>query len=262
MMIKPAVFLLAMLLLFSCSKDAKTSTPNNGTGTTTGTTPPPVLTSDTLTFSGYTWTMKNSSTGTLGPGPNNWSKANAYVDSNGYLHLKITKTNGKWYCAEVQSTQKFGYGKYQFWVDGRIDQLDNNVILGLFNYSGTDGIDEMDIEYGTFGGTRANSGFTVYPSAAVGGLQWHNGFNTTLTDTLTTQRFTRNSDKSVLFEEINGYYDDDSHIIDSISCTNPPNSISQVAMPVYMNLWLNKGDTPVNGLPAEIVIHSFKFTPQ
>jgi hypothetical protein len=246
-----------MLMFFACSKDHKSVS-----STSTKTDSIPTKKSDTLTFSGYKWTIKNSTTDKLGPGPNNWTTANAYVDSNGYLHLKITKVGSKWYCAEVQSTQKFGCGAYQFWVDGQIDQLDTNVILGLFNYSGTDGIDEMDIEYGTFGGTSKNSGFTVYPSAAVRGPNWHFPFTTTLTGTSTTQRFTRNSDHSVLFEEIAGHYDDHSHIIDSVSCTNPPHSISQVAMPIYMNLWLNKGNNPVNGQPTEIVIESFKFTPQ
>ena len=255
---KSVMFLAAMLMLCACQKDAKSTATQVTIPKATNSLA--AATTTTITFSGYTWTVKDVASS--GPGPNHWSSANAYVDSNGYLHLKITKVGTKWYCAEIQSTQTFGYGKYQFWVDGRIDQLDTNVILGLFNYSGTDGIDEMDIEYGTFGGTRPNSGFTVYPSAAVGGPDWHNGFTTTLTGTSTTQRFTRNSDKSVLFEEIGGHYNNDTHIIDSISCTNPPNSISTVAMPVYMNLWLYEGDAPVSGAGTEIVIESFKFTPQ
>lgn len=256
---RSTLFLLPLLALIACNKDVKSSQQQVTKPTTANL---PAQPATTLSFSGYTWTIKDSGTGTLGPGPNKWSTANAYVDANGYLHLKVTKVNNKWYCAEVQSTQSFGYGKYQFWVDGRIDQLDTNVILGLFNYSGTDGIDEMDIEYGTFGGTRPNSGFTVYPAQSVGGPEWHNAFTTTLTGTSTTQRFTRNSDHSVLFEEIGGHYNNDTHIIDSIRCYNPPHSISQVSMPIYMNLWLHSGNAPVNGLPAEIVIESFKFTPQ
>jgi len=253
--------LIPLLAFLACKKDSSSSKTKASITQTTNSTLT-AATATTLSFSGYTWTIKDSGTGTSGPGPNNWKSANAYVDTNGYLHLKVTKSGGKWYCAEVQSTQSFGYGKYQFFVDGRVDQLDKNVILGLFNYSGTDGIDEMDIEYGTFGGTRPNSGFTVYPSAAVGGNDWHNGFTTTLTGTSTTQRFTRNGTTSVFFQELGGHYNDNSHVIDTITCHNPPNSISSVSMPVFMNLWLYQGTAPVSGASTEIVIESFKFTPQ
>src|SRR3954464_4313703 len=104
--------------------------------------------STTVQFSGYSWTIRNTGTATEGPGPNVFSGSNAWVDANGWLHLKITKntTTGKWNSAEIYSTQNFGYGTYQWQVEGAIGSFDKNIVLGLFNYSGRDGFDEMDIE--------------------------------------------------------------------------------------------------------------------
>ena len=48
----------------------------------------------TLTFAGEQWVVKN---GVAAPGPNNWSEDNAWVDSLGQLHLKISYLNGNRY---------------------------------------------------------------------------------------------------------------------------------------------------------------------
>src|SRR5262245_430753 len=53
----------------------------------------------TIMWSGIPWHV-TSGMG-INPGPNNWSRANAFVDANGDLHLAITKVNGTWYCGEV-----------------------------------------------------------------------------------------------------------------------------------------------------------------
>src|SRR4051812_4052287 len=56
----------------------------------------------TVQFSGYTWNIRNTGSSTEGPGPNIFNGSNAWVDGNGWLHLKISKnaTTGKWNCAE------------------------------------------------------------------------------------------------------------------------------------------------------------------
>jgi len=86
----------------------------------------------TIRFSGYDWKVKSGTH--EGPGPNNWSENNVWVDQDGYLHLKLTKQGERWYCAEVLTKDRLGFGRYQFWVVGRVDRLDPNVVLGLFNY--------------------------------------------------------------------------------------------------------------------------------
>ena len=66
-----------------------------------------------------------------GPGPNRWEEKNVSVDASGYLHLKLTERDGKWYCAEVYTQEALGFGLYEFRSSGRVDRLDPNVVFGL-----------------------------------------------------------------------------------------------------------------------------------
>src|SRR5512137_2505779 len=63
----------------------------------------------TLNFSGYTWVVRSSGKG--GPGPNYWDPDNVSVDTNGYLHLRLTHQDGKWYCSEVCTEKRLGFGR-------------------------------------------------------------------------------------------------------------------------------------------------------
>lgn len=149
--------------------------------------------STTVQFSGYTWTIRNTGTATEGPGPNVFNGSNAWVDANGRLHLKITKntTTGKWNCAEIYSTQKFGYGTYQWQIEGAIGSFDKNIVLGLFNYSGNDRYDEMDIEFARWGNDAwPNLNYTVWPAAGGQG-PWNYTKNFSLTGTYTTPIYTQ-----------------------------------------------------------------------
>lgn len=244
---------LCVVLLFSCSKQIA-NIPKK-----------PVTGGSTITFSGYTWQVRETGNNTQGPGPNRWKGANAFVDASGYLHLKLNKVGNKWYCSEVTSDKSFGYGTYQWQVEGRTDTLDKNVVLGLFNYSGVDGNDEMDIELSRWGkASNDNTSYTIYPAQPISAKKnWNKTFNTVLTDgENTTQRFTRNGDNSVFFQELGGFHDDDTNLLDSVTCTNPPHSLSKLTMPVHMNLWLFESSSPSNNAPVEIIIHSFKFIPR
>src|SRR5271165_2051374 len=121
----------------------------------------------TLQFSGYEWQVR--SVGKGGPGPNQWDPNNVWVDKNGWLHLKITRVQNEWRCAELYTTKRLGFGRYQFQVIGRIDRFDPAVVLGLFNYPtadvGQDGTNEIDIEIAHWGNPKWDNGnFTVYPS--------------------------------------------------------------------------------------------------
>jgi hypothetical protein len=214
----------------------------------------------TIQFSGYTWNVKNGSH--LGPGPNYWSRKNVWVDDKGFLHLKITHdtATGKWYCAEVSTQQTFGFGKWQFWVEGRIDKMDKNVVLGLFNYSGNDGFDEMDIEWARWGNkSYPNCNYTVWP-AQKGFKDYSYTKEVSLTGKNTTQRFTR-TDSSVFFQSIQGFTNGNDNVVASSRCKAPKNSISSLPMPAYINLWLMDGLAPANGKEVEIIIHKFSYTP-
>ncbi|SEW35850.1 hypothetical protein SAMN05428988_4403 [Chitinophaga sp. YR573] len=247
--------------LFSCQKEAVVSTVNE----TSPTTNVSARALTTLSFSGYTWIVTSSGTDTQGPGPNHFSASNAWVDTDGFLHLKLAKnpTTQNWECAEVTLNQNLGYGKYQWKVEGAIDKLDKNVVFGMFNYSGNDGYDEMDIEYSRWGyATNNNLDFTLYPATGSSQSSVEVTPLVNLTGTYTTHRITRYGSDSVKFQSIGGFYDNNTNVYASKTWANPPYSISTLSMPVMMNLWLYNGVAPSNGQNVEIIIHEFKFTPQ
>jgi hypothetical protein len=217
---------------------------------------------NTISFSGYTWNVK-APAGPVGPGPNTWSAANVYVDNEGSLHLKLAKNaaTGKWECAEVSTTEKFGEGTYQWQVEGPLATLDKNIVLGLFNYSGKDGFDEMDIEFAQWGNDAfPHLNYTIWPVDKGTSKSYHTANFTMPGGTYTTQRFVRKV-KSITFKSLYGFTDADVNEFESKTFKSPSASISTEPMPVYMNLWLYNGLEPSNGKGMEIVIHSFKFIP-
>ena len=218
----------------------------------------------TLQFGGHEWTVKS---GFFGPGPNYWDDKNAFVDKDGAVHLKITQRDGKWYCAELNTTDRMGFGRYQFQTVGRIDQLDENVILGLFNYPtpdvGPDGTHEIDIEFSHWGNPKANIGnYTIWapkPHTKPGATT----FPFTLTGDYTTHRFIWSA-KKITLQSLHGHRDDDqSPIINwTYEPADPDNHIPQKSLRLHLNLWLFHGHPPHNGQPVEIILKSFKFTPE
>ena len=219
----------------------------------------------TIKFSGYEWEIRPTSEDG-GPGPNHWDEHNVQLDSNGFLHLKLTHHDGKWYCAELNTVRKFKFGTYQFWIAGPIDTFDQNVVLGLFNYPesdvGPDGTHEMDIEFSRWRNPHANMGnYTVYPTM-VHTKEGATTFPFTLRkDTLSTHRLIWSS-TSILFQSLHGLRDDNADIFQSwlYKPVDPAKHISQSPMPVHINLWCCDGKPPKDGKEVEIVIRSFKFT--
>jgi hypothetical protein len=216
----------------------------------------------TIQFSGYTWIVKEPA-GQQGPHNNYWSGDNVWVDSNGRLHLVLKKHNdtGRWECAEVRSTQLFGYGTYQWKVEGAVNALDKNIVLGLFNYSGNSRFDEMDIEFSRWGYPNAPIlNYTVWPATGDTGIN-----NVTyakdfvLNGTYTTHRFRRDA-TSIHFQSLHGFQNGNLNQFETKTWTTPT-SISTLQMPIHMNLWLFKAVPPSNGNAVEIIIHEFKFTP-
>src|SRR5204863_8840298 len=116
------------------------------------------------------------------------------VDANGYFHLKIQKNGDTWTAAEIFTTTRLGFGTYQWQIDGAIDTLDKNVVLGLFPYGpadgiGADGTNEIDIEYLRWGQANGPNGdWTDYPASGstVGELSYSFSLDGA---TLSTSRF-------------------------------------------------------------------------
>ena len=165
----------------------------------------------TIRLAGYEWIVKSGTN--QGPGPNNWNENNVWVDQDGHLHLKLTKQGGRWYCAEVLSKGRLGFGRYQFWIVGRVDRLAPNVVFGLFNYPtpdvGPDGTNEIDIEFAKCGKPEAPMGnYTAWP-AREGLRRANKRFSVELKGeyTTTTHRFMWNS-TGATFQSLHGHHDD------------------------------------------------------
>jgi hypothetical protein len=223
-----------------------------------------VAAAKTVVFAGHTWTVK-SGLG-IGPGPNDWSADNVWVDKLGALHLRLTHRNGRWQCAELITNDRLGFGQYQFWVVGRIDKLDPNVVLGLFSYPtadvGPDGTNEIDIEFAKWGRADAPAlNYTVWPVKKALGSS-HSRYPIELTGTYTTHRFYW-SPTEVSFQSLHGHYDNNTNQF--AQWLFQPNDaalrIGRQPMPLDINLWLFHGQPPADGREVEFVIRSFKFTP-
>jgi hypothetical protein len=217
-----------------------------------------------IQFGGYTWTVRS---GRGGPGPNTWDQNNVWLDSATNLHLKISHRDGNWSCAEITMTKRLGFGRYQFQTTGRIDRLDDNVVLGLFNYPtgevGPDGTHEIDIEFARWGKAENPMGnFTVWP-VEKGPKQVTKSFPFELTRDPMTHRFTWSRDQ-ILFQSLKGHRDDDREELSRwiYSPQEPTRFISQQPMPVHINLWLFRGLPPKDRQEVEVVIRDFKFTPE
>ncbi|MBP6965313.1 MAG: hypothetical protein KBC96_13010 [Armatimonadetes bacterium] len=122
-----------------------------------------------IRFSGYDWTVKRSVTPVGPPDAGNFfsdSAENVWLDSAGRLHLKITRRDGRWQCAEVVCERSFGYGTYTFTLASEPTSLGENVVLGLFTWSDSPDYAhrELDVEFSRWGDLHAaNSQYVVQP---------------------------------------------------------------------------------------------------
>jgi hypothetical protein len=105
-----------------------------------------------LHFSGYDWTVRDLLS-YRGGSMNSFDPANAWTDGNGALHLRVTKSQDGWSCAEIRLTRSLGYGTYLFVVRDT-SHLEPSAVLSLFTWDGM-GTDEnrreLDIEVSQWG---------------------------------------------------------------------------------------------------------------
>ena len=212
----------------------------------------------TVEFSGYQWEVRPTEQ-SGGPGPNHWDENNVSVDSKGYLHMKLTQRNNQWYCSEVYLPQALGFGLYQFSVIGRVDALDPNVVLGLFNYLGPDGSNEIDIEFAHWGDpVSLIDNYTVYPAES-GTEPTTRSFPFELSGAGNSTHTFNWTPSSILFQSFRGRSDNP-----SVSWLFRPRDaqrrIPQISLPVHINLWLFQGQAPIDGKEVELIVRSFTFT--
>jgi hypothetical protein len=216
-----------------------------------------------LSFSGYLWRLK-SSTGPVGPGPNYFSDStnNVWLDAQGKLHLRLTNRSNHWQCAELVSARTFGYGSYRVELDSRVDNLDPNVVLGLFTWSDDLAYDyrEIDIECSRWGNASDpnNAQYVVQPSDAAGHLARF-AVPTGLTNS--TLLFTWETNR-VAYQSQRGRYSTTpapANVISNWTYTLTPPKTGDENM--RFNLWLNSGNAPKDKKEVEVIIKSFEFVP-
>lgn len=217
-----------------------------------------------LSFAGYSWSVKTSNGGLAGPGPNYFSDStnNVFVDGAGALHLWITYTNNTWPCAEVISDRSFGYGQYRFTVQADANALDPSAVLGMFTYSDDSAYNdrENDIELSRWNYAFGPSNVADFAVSPYGNRQL---LRFALPDGTTNSTHSFIWQKNnIAFQTLNGPFNAEppgTNILASFVCSTgvPPAGGEQV----HINLWLNQGNAPSNGLPVEVTISNFEFVP-
>jgi len=118
----------------------------------------------TIMFSGYEWEVRQTPSDR--GGANDYDPANAWVDGQGCLHLKIAQHDGKWTSAEVSMMRPLGYGTYVFVVRD-VAHVDPAAALGLFTWDDQGAEQnhrELDVEISRWGDPAIkNAQYVVQP---------------------------------------------------------------------------------------------------
>jgi hypothetical protein len=128
-------------------------------------TPVAPIVAKVIHFSGYDWTVRDAGSDRGGEA-NDYAPANAWVDGQGHLHLRMSKKDGKWSCAEVSLNRSLGFGSYRFVVQDSA-HLEPFAVLGLFTWDDIrsgDFRNEFDVELSQWGNPNGmNAQFVVQP---------------------------------------------------------------------------------------------------
>lgn len=205
-----------------------------------------------ISFSGIKWEVREAID--QGPGPNNWSssKGSVFVDSQGQLHLKIRKIAGIWHCSQITAKKSYGYGKYLFYVSTNVEELDPNVVTGLFTYENDS--KEIDIEFTRFGNPLNDVGlYTVQPTPYTANNK--HTFPLNLHGTHTTHSINW-TPKGIYFESYHGHspsLPSEEMLINRWSyegTRNPPVGNERL----NLNFWLFQGKSPETNKDIEVII--------
>jgi len=115
-----------------------------------------------LDFSGYEWLVRQTPYSPAGS-RNLYDPANAWVDTKGFLHLRIKESPAAWTRAELNLSRSLGYGSYRFVVSD-VSRLEPPVVLNIATWDGSGANQEMDIEISRWGEVSGkNAQYVVQP---------------------------------------------------------------------------------------------------
>jgi len=223
------------------------------------------LQAQTINWSGRQWKVTSGGMAGVAKG----DPANVSIDEKGFLRLRIVQRDRKWTASEVFTVDRYGFGTYQWVIEGNVYDMDKSTVLGLFPYGpvhkiGADAEDEIDIEFSKWNNTchGCNADFTVYPATghrrADGKSAWEDNFYVS-GGNLTTARMEWFPDH-IVFTLMNGSQPigETGEVIKTETYSSSAADIPQQAVPVGINLWCFQ-QTPVKD--QAVVIRAFDFVP-
>ena len=226
--------------------------------------PSPATWTQPFSFAGLTWERKS---GCGGPGPNCWAPENAELLAGEGVRLRLTRRQGKWYSAEIRTALPAPCGTYSFYLVGRTDLLDPNVVLGVFLYDDAAGEtgdpcpDELDLESSRFGDPAAPNGhFVTYASGACGPADLGD-FSYAMTGSHSTHQIDW-VPGAVSFRLMHGHRlspDLPTHVISERSFVSPLVP-AMGGMRLHVNLWAFAGNAPTDQQEVEVVIRDIVAT--
>ena len=224
---------------------------------------------DTLLFSGYQWTTKESNDRHTGPGRNFFAggRENIWVDDKGRMHIRMTHNNGRWYCAEARMVQSLGYGKYIFQLEANPMKLDKDLVVGFFTYDHGDTMHhhrEIDIEFSQWGDEKnENSQYVLQPHEIPENVHryqtdlskktqheigWKKNKITFSSSYVTAEGDTMGGINEVITKYSEWIY-------------KPNRKLKNSNEKFSMNVWLFKADFPSDFTDYEFVVSKFEFIP-
>ena len=223
-------------------------------------------TADPSHWKGHTWKITNGGMAGVAKG----NPANIFVDQNGYLHLRIIKRGESYTASEMFSTEKMGFGTYQWQIEGALLNMDKSTVLGLFSYGPEAGIganaeNEIDIEFSQWNNTcdGCNADFTFWPTTGNQSLgPKEDNFKIDLAGaTLTTARFEWSSTR-IVGTIMSGLQPlgTTANVLQTLTFAPPDYTarIPQVPLPLGMNFWCFKVPPASD---QEVIIRDFQYVP-
>jgi hypothetical protein len=207
-----------------------------------------------LNFSGYEWRVRNAPSSRGGNNP--YDPKNAWTDGDGVLHMRISKSSGRWTCAEISCTRSLGYGTYTFVVRDT-SHMEPSAVLDFFtyDYSAADAnYHEMNLEVSRWGDPASqNAQYIVQP--------WYQAANVIrFSAPAGALRYSMKWERGrVLFQTVSRAVSGETRLISQKLFTVgiPEPGIESIRVALYAFL---KGKVPLRN-DTEVLIEKFEYLP-
>jgi hypothetical protein len=210
----------------------------------------------TIHFSGFDWTVRAAGNDRGGEA-NLYDPDNAWVDRNGYLHLRMQERNGHWTCVEISLNRSLGYGSYRFVVQDT-GHLPPSAVLGMYTLNElqpTDVRNELDIEISRWGlASSLNAQYVVQPFYIPENVSRFRVPSGTLTHSLRWE-LGKASFKTV---RGSGLTSGAGAVSEHIFTSGVPTTANEK---VHMDLYDYRHSRQKSEEPVEVVIEKFEFLP-